>query len=641
MQVLPADRMEGQRHATHAEHEKSPATTRGRVAIGAKIEEKRLDQVDSQSAQPTRVMTRSSAFGPGYLGLTSHATIFREARDSLSAQDYMDSEPVGGNTEEFQVGAGFRDLPLPVRQMCLFVLECLPGQRDTLMVYRGGHYPAKSWTHAAVERIVPSLRHLVEFHAECDTPLEKVADVLCRNTAQPMLDTIASPKEWMDQFCGSNLRWESLGLLWAHLEGLSDALGALEYRQLQWAPGRESTHLSLLHLGYCIELSRNFTGGNDLLVDLCRRHSTLGTMIHGDAGISSWTSHSLSMSMMTFLGIHAPGDATKPQGLEDGICAPSFCVENKRRLFAFLFYTDKSDVSFSGRPPLISRRYCSSALPLDLQDEALTADEATLTAAAKNLDSRGWNTQGRIYPATIIRARTMIAYVLDEIMEIALGNDTHVTVGYLHTIKARQIQTVSGFPTALLYDAQDLADPSLDTDILYARILVHLAHLGNMFFIERLLLRHGAVDEGNLLSTSFDLVKVTVMLWIHKDRFARMRRNFEWLLMAFAAPGGGILCQELLRPTFYGVHPLNSNLSRSSIIQQLSFLVAFLNWMGPNAPNGSLCSNCETIVQRVLDQHLNNVAANSSIEPLASIVPHPLGFQFELLNTFDWLHNGL
>ncbi|RSL87716.1 hypothetical protein CEP51_002072 [Fusarium floridanum] len=585
---------------------------------------------------------RNSVFGPGYLGSTSHASVFKETRDSLSILEQPDSQNVESETarQQSQLDIGFHDLPLPTRQMCLLVLQYLPGQRDACMVFHGDPSSAskKSWAHVAVARIFQSLQDIFGYFGQHDSPLEKVADVLCRNTAQPIRDDLTSAKDWMDQFCGHNLRWEAIGLLWAHIEGLSDALGSLDPRQLQWMPGKESTELALISLGYCIEISRHFTAGNALLLDLCRRKGTLGTLIYGDASSTFWESHSLAVSMMIFLGLHAQG-GSKSQVQHE---TPSFCTEYKRRLFSYIFFTDKSVVSFSGRPPLISRRYCSTALPLDLQDEDLMSDEVTLAGAMRTLDERGWNTQKKVHSVTFMRARILLSYVLDELVEIALGNDTNITLDYLESIKTRQLKVFSEYPSSLVYNHEDLSDPDLDIKILYVRILTYLAHLRNIFLVERLLLQHGGVDEGNLLATSFDLVRVTVVLWIHKDRFADMRRNFEWLLMAYAAPGGGILCQELLRPTFYGTHPLNSELSRSSIVQQLSLLAAFLNWVGPSAPNSIMCNDCQALIQRVLDQHLNTVTGNGTdLESFGSLLPHSLGFRFDLLNTFDWLQDGM
>lgn len=122
--------------------------------------------------------------------------------------------------------------------------------------------------------------------------------------------------------------------------------------------------------------------------------------------------------MLTFLGLHVLDD--NPDYV------PTFCSENKRRLFCRVFTIDKMGMVISGRPPCIGARYCSTPLPLDLQDEDLVSDSATLTKAVQSLDSKGWNTDGGIYPATVLRARHMIAHIRDQIFEIALGRNVTV-----------------------------------------------------------------------------------------------------------------------------------------------------------------------------------------------------------------------
>lgn len=110
---------------------------------------------------------------------------------------------------------------------------------------------------------------------------------------------------------------------------------------------------------------------------------------------------------------------------------------------------------------------------------------------------------------------------------------------YLHMltqdrdIKARVNRNFFEMPSHLIFEYQNLDDPDLDVEVLYLRILLYLSHKRNIFVIERLLLQHGAVDDGSLLTTSFDLVKVTVILWIHKNKFASMKRNFEWLVSIY------------------------------------------------------------------------------------------------------------
>lgn len=118
--------------------------------------------------------------------------------------------------------------------------------------------------------------------------------------------------------------------------------------------------------------------------------------------------------------------------------------------------------------------------------------------------------------------------------------------------------------------------------------------------------------------------------------------------MAFAAPAGGILCDELLRPTVHALPKVANDpqLRRSNIIQKLSLLVGFLDWVRPPSPNGDLCANCKRIIQHVLDHTLNSGGRTSGPDGGASAeffdtsnwdFSTQLDFNFELLDTFDFL----
>lgn len=124
--------------------------------------------------------------------------------------------------------------------------------------------------------------------------------------------------------------------------------------------------------------------------------------------------------MMTFLGLHAETD--------DASYRPSLSSEHRRRIAARTFSRDKMLVTFTGRPPLISRRYTSTPLPLDLGDDVLLAGEPALAHAVRSLDAKGWNTSGDVYPVTLLRARTMCAFIRDDLIEIALGSPGHHSI---------------------------------------------------------------------------------------------------------------------------------------------------------------------------------------------------------------------
>lgn len=156
--------------------------------------------------------------------------------------------------------------------------------------------------------------------------------------------------------------------------------------------------------------------------------------------------------------------------------------------------------------------------------------------------------------------------------------------------------------------------------------------------------------------------------------------------MAFAAPAGGVLCHELLKPSVdlssafvtrpagagaVGAGPATataaampyrtegSPITRASMIQKLSLLVGFLDWIRPSAPNADICCEAKVVIQAVLDQALNHSSSSnppgwagggSSSSGDAGLLPLTLAPEFsdwdfntvldfncDLLDTFDWL----
>ena len=91
---------------------------------------------------------------------------------------------------------------------------------------------------------------------------------------------------------------------------------------------------------------------------------------------------------------------------------------------------------------------------------------------------------------------------------------------------------------------------------------------------------------------------------------------------------------ELLNPSFNGHHPQNGEITRSAIIQQLSLLVGFLDWVGPNGTNGALCSNCNAVIKSVLDHTLNSTG---TVPWQPTDLDAQIDFNFDLMDTFDWL----
>ncbi len=75
--------------------------------------------------------------------------------------------------------------------------------------------------------------------------------------------------------------------------------------------------------------------------------------------------------------------------------------EHRTALAAYGYFLDKSESIFNGRPPMLTRQYCSYSLPLDLSEEDLYGTPEMFAAAKARLDSNGWDTSGRIHTTTV------------------------------------------------------------------------------------------------------------------------------------------------------------------------------------------------------------------------------------------------
>lgn len=225
-----------------------------------------------KTKRPRRNSTSSATPLPsiqlGYLGFTSHNTVFEETRHSLSLVHGSTLDTAALRGPSVKSRACLVELPAALREMCLFVLRNLPGENDDVLSYRF-HCRADRWVIDSVKATLKSLyANFGENLANRDDvqQLEEMGLVICNNTAKPQ-DEHPSNQDWLDQFAFPTLRWESVGLVFTYWDG---------------NPGA-SQQTVVTCLGYCIELAGHFSAANDLLLYLCYRRSTIQSLISGDA----------------------------------------------------------------------------------------------------------------------------------------------------------------------------------------------------------------------------------------------------------------------------------------------------------------------------------------------------------------------
>jgi len=123
-----------------------------------------------------------------------------------------------------------------------------------------------------------------------------------------------------------------------------------------------------------------------------------------------------SISALYATGMHCESENAKFE--------PAFLREARRRFHAATYRSDKTLAVFLGRPPMMAWRYSDRRQPLDISDDALVSDNPEiLDQAIARLDSAGWNTDGKMYPASFVRLRCQHAVYKERLLEQSLAGE--------------------------------------------------------------------------------------------------------------------------------------------------------------------------------------------------------------------------
>lgn len=90
--------------------------------------------------------------------------------------------------------------------------------------------------------------------------------------------------------------------------------------------------------------------------------------------------------------------------------------------------------------------------------------------------------------------------------------------------------------------------------------------------------------------------------------------------MVFGVPAAGVLCVELLKQMRAEPGTYKLQLPRSAIVQNLSLLIGFFEWVQPAAGNYNLCMRMRDIIRRILDQILDPPSLQPILAEQVSLV---------------------
>jgi hypothetical protein len=108
--------------------------------------------------------------------------------------------------------------------------------------------------------------------------------------------------------------------------------------------------------------------------------------------------------------------------------------------------------------------------------------------------------------------------------------------------------------------------------------------------------------------------------------------------MSYGMPCMGILCTEFLKQV-RNPNEVEVKLPSSEIVQNLSMIIGFLDWVRPAAGNYKLCCRMSRVIRRVLDQ-IFEPAPEDGIRDTGILLETPDGiWPVDGLDDLDWLNS--
>ncbi|WEW61339.1 hypothetical protein PRK78_006829 [Emydomyces testavorans] len=373
--------------------------------------------------------------------------------------------------------------------------------------------------------------------------LQKVSDNITRPWRVPESMTAT---EFYTLFAGESLRWEFIGTIFA-ISGLA-ALLVSQQHPIFAEKGGEFEQASFV---------RDMVAASNNCVAICQRR--------GDSDYIVWRRLGEISTDIFALGWHSPQDS-----------APFFLTESRKRLFASAYRSDKSLASFLGRPPRIPKRYCTIAMPLDLNDDDLMKREAELDSILASLDSNGWSIDKSLKPAAWIRLRFQLSTFKEDILELSLGPEQDRTVETLSAISQNS--------------SPQLHDVSMQI---------------------------------------LEMVMTLTRQWNHMEE---VRKNFSWIFLFYGFSSAAVLLTELRKRSQNKSSPVEYDNtcypSRSEIIRKTCALISFTDVFAFSDTDGNhkLCKDAikklEKIINDILDHNSSSLCTAGDRTSARDLIYH-------------------
>ena len=579
----------------------------------------------------------------GFLGSTAFNAVFSDNQEHIPSHNIRDADASNGSIQlHEQITASWRRSQRPCNLDATFVLELLkdtphldkiveawlPSERVYSMI--------GPWVQDCQNSIRKDL--FDKYDLTRNTALETVIDLLNAKTEIPVkLPADVRFRDFASYYTGKNLRWEAIGVF---LTTCGFSLFALpcDGAEMTFIGNSEQDKQRLMHRllegsDICVAFCNEAVSGTDLGLWLMLENLIYATQVLGDAHYSIWRKLGDISTAVFARGLHAHRGA---------LDEPFWLREVRRRGLAFAYGADKMLSTFVGRPPRISKRYCSIEVPLDLEYAELALEGDQLADVRSKLDATGWSlhiASAGERASAYIRPLLLGAFIREEVLELCLGPMPENLKEKAQSLIRQSKELFASLPLSLQHrpDLWEMHDSSPR----FQAVSAYLDNIYNEFLLRRMLVRRLNDDPTELILLAHDILVAVIEARNIRGAF-QAGAGMPWIIVLYGLPAAGVLALELLQLNVRAV-------SHSRIKQNLCVFISYLKWAHiPGDGNYILADRGRKSLQHILDKVLSTdpleprLQEQSRTEPIAiSSGPEPAGLTDDLgVLDFSWLDAG-
>lgn len=106
-------------------------------------------------------------------------------------------------------------------------------------------------------------------------------------------------------------------------------------------------------------------------------------------------------------------------------------------------------------------------------------------------------------------------------------------------------ETFATFPDFLTWKPNDATSKTVSDFVFWKRLMLRLIRLEHQLLLERLAYKQGLYDGQSMVDCAREMLELTVLIWVQRDRFSEHHHDYDWMLMCWGVPSSGVLCVEV------------------------------------------------------------------------------------------------